>query len=141
MNKALSILFVALLASAFVSTTVLADPKGKDDWESRKEQMKNERERMKRERELERKDVKKQRETEREERKRYKEMEREERKHQEEMEREERKHRKEMQKENREYERERDYGEDDRAENSTESVEEEVIRQGRKWWEVWKSSE
>lgn len=72
-NKIVNISIVAI-ALILATPMVLADKKNKDDWEARKEQMKDERE-----------DAKKWQEQEREERK----------------DREERKHRKEMEKESR----------------------------------------
>jgi len=46
---------------------------------------------------------------------------------------EERKHRKEMEKED----RDRD---DSETESTTGSVEEEIINEGKKWWQIWKDS-
>jgi len=156
MFKTIPFILAATLVTTFGSSAAVADPKGKGDWESRKEQMKYEKEMRKKDRKYEREEAKKYREMEREEAKEKREYQREKRKHMEEMEREERKHRKEMEKDEREHEREkyeergeREYDDDDRydrdrdyrGESSTGSMQEEVTRQGRRWWEVWKSSE
>lgn len=134
MNNMPSFLVAVALATTFSTSSVLADPPEGKGWKANKEQMKYEKEMRKKEREYEREEAKK-----------YREMEREERKNRKEMEKEEREHEREMYEERRErdyddddrYERDRDY----RGDASTDSMEEEVIRQGRKWWEVWKSSE
>lgn len=91
--------FIAILATALMSSPCLADPPNKDDWEARKDFQEHQREAQKKYQEMQREERKHQEEMEREERKHWEEMERETRKHQEEMRREERKDHKEMKKE------------------------------------------
>lgn len=91
--------FKVILATALMSSTCLADPTNKEDWEARKDFQEHQREAQKKHQEMQREERKHQEEMEREEHKHWEEMERESRKHQEEMRREERKHHKEMKKE------------------------------------------
>lgn len=75
----------SVILLSLLSTTVLADPPGKEYWESHKEQMKDQKEHLKQQQEMERESQKNFQEMQREDRKHYEEMERERLKHEKEM--------------------------------------------------------
>ena len=137
MKKTHAFFFMVVLVSCFTATTVLAEPKGKDEWESGKEQMKNEKEMKKKERE----EAKKLRKAEREEEKRQKELEKEERKQAREMEKEKRKQEKETAREKRDDDRSEkqldkrtEYREQGKGSEQGQLQREEVKK---KWWKFW----